>query len=75
MYQRSTFSHLKLICQVLNNRLPSYLNDLLQFRVYKRNLRQASITKEELQAIKIWKTFFQCSCTRSMECTTCKIKN
>ena len=42
MYQISTFSYLKLIFQVLNNRLPSYLNDLLQFRVYKRNLRKAS---------------------------------
>ena len=43
MYQRSTFSYLKLIFQVLNNRLPSNLNDLLQFRVYKRNLGKASI--------------------------------
>ena len=42
MYQRSTFSYLKLIFKGLKNRLPSYLNDLLQFRVYKRNLRNAS---------------------------------
>ena len=42
MYQRSTFSYLKLIFKVLKNRLPSYLNDLIQFRVYKRNLRNAS---------------------------------
>ena len=42
MYQRSTFSYLKLIFKVLKNRLPSYLNELLQFRVYKRNLRNAS---------------------------------
>ena len=32
----------KLICKVLKNHLPSYLNDLLQFKVYKRNLRSAS---------------------------------
>ena len=42
MYQRSTFSYLKLIFKVLKNRLPSYLNDILQFKVYKRNLRNAS---------------------------------
>ena len=42
MYQRSTFSYLKLIVKVLKNRLPSYLNDILQFKVYKRNLRNAS---------------------------------
>ena len=42
MYKISTFSYLKLICKVLKNRLPSYLNDILQFKVYKRNLRNAS---------------------------------
>ena len=42
MYQRSTFSYLKLIFKVLKNRLPIYLNDILQFKVYKRNLRNAS---------------------------------
>ena len=42
MYQRHTFSYLKLIFKVLKNRLPSYLNDILQFKVYKRNLRNAS---------------------------------
>ena len=42
MYQRSKFSYLKLILKVLKNRLPSYLNDFIQFRVYKRNLRNAS---------------------------------
>ena len=42
MNQRSTFSYLKLICKVLKNRLPSYLIDILQFKVYKRNLRNAS---------------------------------
>ena len=42
MYQRSTLSYLKLIVKVLENRLPSYLNELLQLRVYKRNLRNAS---------------------------------
>ena len=42
IYQRSTFSYLKLIFKVLKNRLPSYLIDILQFRVYKRNLRNAS---------------------------------
>ena len=42
IYQRSTFSYLKLIVKVLKNRLPSYLNDLLQFRVYKRDLRNPS---------------------------------
>ena len=30
IYQCSTFSYLKLIVKVLNNRIPSYLNDLLQ---------------------------------------------
>ena len=42
MYQIFTFSYLKLIVKVLKNRLPSYLNDILQFKVYKRNLRNAS---------------------------------
>ena len=42
MYQRSTFSYLKLIVKILKNRLPIYLNDILQFKVYKRNLRNAS---------------------------------
>ena len=42
MNQRSTFSYLKLIFKVLKNRLPSYLIDILQFKVYKRNLRNAS---------------------------------
>ena len=42
MNQRSTFSYLKLIFQVLKNRLPSYLIDILQFKVYKRNLRNTS---------------------------------
>ena len=42
MYQRSTFSYLKLIFKVLKNRLPSYLNDILQFKVNKMNLRSAS---------------------------------
>ena len=42
MYQRSTFCYIKLIFKVLNNRLPSYLNDILQFKVYKCNLRKAS---------------------------------
>ena len=42
MNQRSTFSYLKLIVKVLKNRLPSYLIDILQFKVYKRNLRNAS---------------------------------
>ena len=41
IYQRSTFSYLKLICKVLRNRLPSYLNDLLQFKVYKRDLKNS----------------------------------
>ena len=43
MYQKSTFSYLKLIFKVPKNRLPSYLNNLLQFKVYKRNLINASI--------------------------------
>ena len=42
MYQRSTFSYLYLIFKVLKNLLPSYLNDILQLKVYKRNLRNAS---------------------------------
>ena len=42
MNQRSTFSYLKLIVKVLNNSLPSYLIDILQFKVYKSNLRNAS---------------------------------
>ena len=42
MYHRSTFSYLKLIFKVLKNRLPSYLNDILQFKMYKKNLRNAS---------------------------------
>ena len=42
MIQRSTFSYLKLIVKVLKNRLPSYLIDILQFKVYKKNLRNAS---------------------------------
>ena len=74
MYQRFTFSYLKLICKVLKNRLPSYLNDIPQLKVYKRNLRNASnrlLQNKELQAINIWKTFFQCSCRRPMECATC----
>ena len=41
-YQRSTFRYLKLIFKVLKNRLPSYLNDLLQFRAYKKDLRNSS---------------------------------
>ena len=41
MYQRSTFRYLKLIVKVLKNRLTSYLIDILQFKVYKRNLRNA----------------------------------
>ena len=79
IYQRSTFSYLKLIVKVLKNHLPSYVNDLLQFRFYRRDLRNSStysvITKEELQAIKIWKTFFQCSCSRYIGNSTCTIKN
>ena len=31
-----------MICKVLKNRLPSYLISILQFKVYKRNLRNAS---------------------------------
>ena len=42
MNQRSTFSYLKLIINVMKNRLPSYLIDILQFKDYKRNLRNAS---------------------------------
>ena len=42
MNQRSTFSYLKLIFKVLKNRLPSYLIDILHFKVYKRNLRNVS---------------------------------
>ena len=42
MNQRSTFRYLKLIFKVLKNRLPIYLIDILQFKVYKRNLRNAS---------------------------------
>ena len=42
MNQISTFSYLKLIFKVLKNRLPSYLIDILQFKVYNRNLRNAS---------------------------------
>ena len=42
MYQISTFSYLKLIFKVLKNRIPSYFNEILQFKVYKRNLRNAS---------------------------------
>ena len=76
IYQRSTFSYLKLIFKVLNNRLPCYLNDLLQFRVYKRDLLNSSTRLlQKRNYIKIWKTFFQCSCSRSMECVTCTIKN
>ena len=40
MYQRYTFNIL--ICNVLKKCLPSYLIDILQFKVYKRNLRNAS---------------------------------
>ena len=56
IYQRSTFSYLNLIFKILKNRLLSYLNDLLQFRVYKRSTKifYSAITKEEVQAIKIW---------------------
>ena len=42
MYQRSTLGYLKLIVKVLKNRLPSYLISILQFKVYKKNLRNAS---------------------------------
>ena len=42
MYQRSTFSYLKLIFKLLKNRLQSYLNVILQLKVYKRNLRNTS---------------------------------
>ena len=42
MNQRSTFSYLKLIFKILKNRLPSYLIEILQFKVYKRNLKNAS---------------------------------
>ena len=42
IYQRSTFSYLKLNVKVLKNCLPSYLNDILQFKVYKRDLRNSS---------------------------------
>ena len=42
MNHRFTFSYLKLIFKVLKNRLPSYLIDILQFKVYKMNLRNAS---------------------------------
>ena len=31
-----------MVIYVSENRLPSYLNDILQFKVYKRNLRNAS---------------------------------
>ena len=41
MYQISTFCYLKLICKVLKNRLPSYFNDILQFKVYKRDIRNS----------------------------------
>ena len=41
MYQISTFSYLKIMCKVLKNRLPNYINDILQFKVYKRNLINA----------------------------------
>ena len=42
IYQRSTFSYLILIFKELKNRLPNNLNDLLQFRVYKSDLRNES---------------------------------
>ena len=42
MYQISTFSYLKLTVKVLKNHLPSYLNDILQFKVYKIDLRNSS---------------------------------
>ena len=37
MYQRSTFSYLKLIVKLLKNRLPSYLN-ALQHSEFKREI-------------------------------------
>ena len=42
MYQRSNFGYLKLIFKVLKNPFQSYLIDILQLKVYKRNLRNAS---------------------------------
>ena len=55
IYQRSTFSYLKLIFKLLNNHLPSYLNDLLQFRVYKRNLRHPSTRLLQKRNYKLYK--------------------
>ena len=53
MYQISTFSYLKLICKVLKNRLPSYLNNILQFKVYKRNLRNTSTRLLQIRNYKL----------------------
>ena len=60
-YQRSIFSYLKLIFKVLKNRLPSYLNNILQFKVYKRNLRNAStrlLQKKNYKLARYGKRYF-----------------
>ena len=61
IYQRSTFRYLKLMFKVLKNRLLSYLIDILQFKVYKRNLRNAStrlLQKKNYKISKYGKYFF-----------------
>ena len=61
IYQRSTFSYLKLIVKVLKNRLPSYLNDILQFKVFKRNLRNSStrlLQKKTYKLARYGKNYF-----------------
>ena len=65
IYQRSTFRYLKLIFNILKNRLPSYLNDLLQFRVYKRVLRNYStrLSLNRKYKLSIYGKRFQCSCS------------
>ena len=65
MCQISTFRYLKLIDKILNIRLPSYLNDILHFRVYKIDVQNSSTRLSLKKKYKISRYGNSISCIRS----------